>query len=213
MSRSLAYSVLDPITPEEGIEALESLVGGNLARVGVGRLRLDRAAATISEFRKLGYFENVVGDFDARNDADQSTATDRDGSVAVSRQDWSQLSAQDRRVELQRELRTILARELRMSASAINVDQPLPELGLDSMMAMAMLRATQKLVGINLSANMLFNHPTISSLAAYLADLLAPREVPQDATADVTFDSADSVLDELFDHVESASAVSESGIF
>ena len=44
MSRSLTYTVLDPITPDEGIEALDSLVGGKLTRVGVGRLRLDRAA-------------------------------------------------------------------------------------------------------------------------------------------------------------------------
>ena len=59
MSRSLTYSVLDPITPAEGIEALESLVGGNLTRVGVARLRLDRAVAAIPEFRELGYFERV----------------------------------------------------------------------------------------------------------------------------------------------------------
>ncbi|HME14103.1 MAG TPA: SDR family NAD(P)-dependent oxidoreductase, partial [Mycobacterium sp.] len=38
MSRALTYSVLDPITPDEGVEALESLVGGALTRVGVGRL-------------------------------------------------------------------------------------------------------------------------------------------------------------------------------
>ena len=35
MSHALTYSVLDPITPDEGVEALELLVGGPLARVGV----------------------------------------------------------------------------------------------------------------------------------------------------------------------------------
>ena len=60
MSHALTYSVLDPITPDEGIEALESLVGGPLPRVGVGRLRLDRAIAATPEFRELSYFENVV---------------------------------------------------------------------------------------------------------------------------------------------------------
>ena len=131
----------------------------------------------------------------------------------VSVPDWSQLSTEDRLSELQIRLRTLLARQLRMSAAAINVDQPFPELGLDSMMAMAVLRETRKLLGVDVSANMLFNHPTIASLAAYLADLLGPRDVPQDDTADATLDSAGSVLDELFDHVESASAGSESGIF
>jgi acyl carrier protein len=99
-----------------------------------------------------------------------------------------------------------------MSASAINLDQPFPELGLDSMMAMTVLRETQKLVGIDLSANMLFNHPTIASLATYVVGLLAPQEVPEEETADL-LDSGSGVLDELFDQVESASAGSESGIF
>jgi phthiocerol/phenolphthiocerol synthesis type-I polyketide synthase D len=103
-----------------------------------------------------------------------------------------------------------------MSASAINVDQPFPELGLDSMMAMTVLRETQKLVGIDLFANMLFNHPTIASLAAYVAGLLAPQEATQDDSEKAAVDLLDSgsgVLDELFDQVESASAGSESGTF
>jgi phthiocerol/phenolphthiocerol synthesis type-I polyketide synthase D len=216
MSQALTYSVLDPITPDEGVEALESLVGGALARVGVGRLRLDRAIAAAPDFRELNYFENVVSEFDKSlggATVDHRPAVEHGDQAQVSVPDWSQLSAEDRFSELETRLRTILARELRMSASAINVDQPFPELGLDSMMAMTVLRQTQKLVGFDLSANMLFNHPTISSLATYVADLLAPQEVPQDETADLELDSAGGVLDELFDQVESASAGSESGIF
>ena len=99
MSRSLTYSVLDPITPGEGIEALESLVGGNLTRVGVGRMRLDRAIAAIPEFRELGYFERVVEEFDTSSVDDRSTVDDRDRSVAPVR-DWSQIPAEDRFSEL-----------------------------------------------------------------------------------------------------------------
>jgi acyl carrier protein len=212
MSHALTYSVLDPITPDEGVEALESLVGGALARVGVGRLRLDRAIATTPEFRELNYFERIVGEFDVSTVEHRPAVTDAD-RAEVSVPEWLQLSAEDRFSELEMRLRTILGRELRMSASAIDVDQPFPELGLDSMMAMTVLRETQKLVGIDLSASMLFNHPTISSLATYVTDLLAPREMPQEHTADLDLDSAGGVLDELFDHVESASAGSESGIF
>ena len=215
MSRALTYSVLDPIAPGEGIEALESLVGGNLTRVGVGRLRLDRAVAASPQFRELGYFHTVVEELDVSSVDQRSTVDDGDRSVA-SIPDWSQIPAENRLSELEIRLRAILARELRMSASAINVDQPFPELGLDSMMAMTVLRETQKLVGTGLSANMLFNHPTISSLAAYLVEMLAPQQVSQEHSeengADL-LDSASSVLDELFDSVESASAGSESGIF
>ena len=177
MSRSLTYSVLDPITPGEGVEALESLVGGNLTRVGVGRMRLDRAIAAIPEFRELGYFERMVEEFDTSSVDDRSTVDDRDRSVAPVR-DWSQIPAENRCNELTIRLRAILARELRMPASAVDVDQPFPELGLDSMMAMTVLKQTQQLAGIDLSASMLWNHPTISSLAAYIAEMLAPQEVP-----------------------------------
>jgi phthiocerol/phenolphthiocerol synthesis type-I polyketide synthase D len=216
MSRSLTYSVLDPITPDEGIEALESLVGGNLTRVGVGRMRLDRAIAAIPEFRELGYFQGLVEEFDTSSVDDRSTVDDRDRFVAPVR-DWSQIPAENRSSELRIRLRAILARELRMPASAVDVDQPFPELGLDSMMSMTVLKETQQLVGIDLSASMLWNHPTISSLAAYLAEMLAPQQVAPEGRdeggADLTLDPAGSVLDELFDSVESASAGSESGSF
>ena len=210
MSSSLTYSILDPTTPGEGIEALQSLVGGNLARVGVARLRLDRVLAAIPEFRELGYFERVVGEFDTLSVDDRSTVDNGDRSLAPIG-DWSQIPAEHMFSELEIRLKAILARELRMSPSAVDVDRPFPEFGLDSMMAMTVLRQTQKLVGVDLSANVLFNHPTISSLAAYLVEMLAPQQVPQEDAVNLTLDSASSVLDELFESVESASAGSESG--
>jgi acyl carrier protein len=126
------------------------------------------------------------------------------------------MPAENRFRELEVRLRAILARELRMTPSAVDVNQPFPELGLDSMMAMTVLKETQQLVGIDVSATMLWNHPTISSLAAYVAEMLAPQQVAPEGRdeggADLTLDSETSVLDELFDSVESASAGRESGI-
>jgi phthiocerol/phenolphthiocerol synthesis type-I polyketide synthase D len=226
MSRSLTFSVLDPTTPDEGIEALEALVGANLTRVGVARLRLDRATAAIPGFRELGYFQRVVPELDAALDSavvqqmdpepaatggDRSAAGEPDRPGAASPPAWSQMSAEDARVALQTELQSILASELRMPASAVDPDVPFPALGMDSMMAMMVMRQTQRLVGIELSLTMLQNHPTISSLAAHLAETLAPQHASVQGVSD-RIESASSVLDELFDHVESASAGSESGI-
>jgi phthiocerol/phenolphthiocerol synthesis type-I polyketide synthase D len=212
MSRALTYSVLDPITPDEGIEALQNLVGGPLNRVGVGRLRLDRAVAATPEFRDLDYFGTVVSEFDATvgvTSTEHPATADNAGAPVAAAPDWSTLSTEDRLTELQTRLQAILGRELRMSPSAINLDAPFPELGLDSMMAMTVLKETKKLVGLDVSANMLFNHPTISSLAVYVAGLLAPPDTPEEDTADPAAASASGVLDELFDSVESASAGSE----
>ena len=214
MSSKLTYSVLDPITPDEGIEALRTLVGGPLNRVGVGRLRLDRAIAATPEFRELAYFDRIASEFEAAVAIVEHRPGAEAAVAAVAEApDWSTLSAEDRLTELQTRLQAILGRELRMSPSSISLDAPFPELGLDSMMAMTVLKETKKLVDLDVSANMLFNHPTIGSLATYVAGLLAPPDAPEEDSGGSAGEPERSVLDDLFDSVESASASSESGLF
>ncbi|MBB2992924.1 acyl transferase domain-containing protein [Mycolicibacterium iranicum] len=126
--------------------------------------------------------------------------------------DWSTMNRQQTVAELRTRLRSILARELGMPDDAVDFDIPFPELGLDSMMAMNLLRDAKALVRIDLSATMLWNHPSISQMSDFVADLLAPQqqaveeaepEVPED-------DESDSfgLLDELFDSIESSSVES-----
>ena len=93
-----------------------------------------------------------------------SSASAEDGDTPV----WSTMSAGEILRELEIRLQAVLARELGMPPSAVNMDQPFPELGLDSMMAMTVLRDAKRWVGTDLSATMLWNHPTVSSLAAFL---------------------------------------------
>jgi acyl carrier protein len=141
----------------------------------------------------------------------QSFSRDEPATVA-----WSEIPAETRRGELQTKLGAILACELGMAPSSVDVDRPFPELGLDSMMAMAVLKEARRLVGIDISATMLWDHPTISSLAAHFAELLTIKEISHDGgregVAEETTDTEGSVLDALFDSVESATAGSESGI-
>src|SRR6185295_16685875 len=68
VARSLTGSVLDPITPAEGIEALETLLGTGRTMTGVARLRTDRALAAFPEIRGLGYFTRVVEELDLADD-------------------------------------------------------------------------------------------------------------------------------------------------
>ena len=64
VARSLTFSALDPIAPAEGIEALEAVLAGDLSRVGVARLRLDRGAAAFPEIQQLGYFATLAEELD-----------------------------------------------------------------------------------------------------------------------------------------------------
>nr|MCH9736316.1 polyketide synthase dehydratase domain-containing protein [Actinomycetes bacterium] len=142
-----------------------------------------------------------------------SQSSDEPASTATEFVDWSSMTPKESVDELRVRLRAILARELGMPDSAVDFDMPFPELGLDSMMAMNLLRDAKQLVRIELSATMLWNHPSISQMSEFVAELLAPQqnadepEEPEEDDAD-SYAGSSSVLDELFDSIESSSAES-----
>ena len=159
IARSLAIDVLDPITPAEGIEAMESLVGCNLSRTGVVRLRLDRAAAAFPEICELGYFARLVEELDAVSNGG----------------DWP-------RPEALRELNPQEANEMvtarlrgRISAimgypngSAIDPSQPLTELGMDSLMAVRIRNTVRGDFGVEPLVALLLQGASLEDLTADL---------------------------------------------
>lgn len=118
---------------------------------------------------------------------------------------WAELTEDETRVQLRDRLRAILAREIGMPTDALRIDQPFPELGLDSMMAMTVLRDARQLVGMDLSATMLWNHPTVEAMSDLLTDLLEPARRSAATEPEPDDSDVDSVLDSLFDSVESLS--------
>jgi phthiocerol/phenolphthiocerol synthesis type-I polyketide synthase A len=150
---------------------------------------------TCVDIRSLRYEANQAG-------LAQGAAHDESAPPA-----WSQMPAADVLSELEARMRAILAHELEMPASAVDVNRPFPELGLDSIMAMAVLREAKRLLGFELSATILWDHPTASSLASYLSEMIAPPDTSEDGldedVVEATADPEGGVLDELFDHVES----------
>jgi acyl transferase domain-containing protein/acyl carrier protein len=117
--------------------------------------------------------------------------------------DWSAMTADEVVGELRVRLRAILARELGMPEAAVDFDRPFPELGLDSMMAMTLLRDAKALVQKELSATMLWNNPTVSAFARHVAGLLTPEPQPEPEPVQAAAEESFSVLDALFDSVES----------
>ena len=94
-----------------------------------------------------------------------------------------------------------------MPEAELELDRPFAELGLNSVMAMSIRREVEQLVGMELSATMLWNHPTIESLARFLAEKLSPETISE-AVSEAADGSSDSVLDSLFNSVESGSTES-----
>ena len=163
IARSLTLGVLDPITPVEGIEALESLVGGSLARVGVARLRLDRAAAAFPEIRQLGYFAKLVEELDALSDGGEWPGPDALRELELA--------------EAQRIVTTRL--RARISAimgfpddAAIQPNQPLTELGMDSLMAVRIRNSVRADFGVEPSVALLLQGATLVDLTSDLVGQL-----------------------------------------
>jgi phthiocerol/phenolphthiocerol synthesis type-I polyketide synthase A len=170
-----------PVTPEEAFAAWEYVDGYDIAQ------------AVMAPIASSG-----------------RTAPDA-GRTSRSAQAWSQMGPDELRSELEIGLRRILARELRVAETELDADLPFAELGLNSLMSMSIRREAEQLAGIELSATMLWNHPTIESLTTFLVEKLSSQQ-DSDSDIDVLSDSTNSVLDTLFDEVESAPAGIESGI-
>jgi phthiocerol/phenolphthiocerol synthesis type-I polyketide synthase A len=176
-----------------------------LERLGSRPVSPEEAFAAWDHLERYDVAQAVMAPLPSPDDAPAASETLTAATV------WSQLAPQDMLSELEAGLRAILSRELAIPEAELELNRPFAELGLNSVMAMSVRRETERFVGIELSATMLFNHPTVTSLAGYLAKKLLPQEDPHD-DVDMLSDSDSGVLSELFAHVESASAGSERGI-
>jgi phthiocerol/phenolphthiocerol synthesis type-I polyketide synthase D len=181
VARALTGSVLDPITPTEGIEALATLLGTDRSITGVARLRTDRALAAFPEIRGLGYFSRVVEELDA---------TDADGG------DWAGVDSLHG-VEAGEAKRIITERLcVRMAAvmgyadpAAVVTTQPLTEMGLDSLMAVRIRNTARADFGVEPPVALLLQGATLGDVAADLIGQLGLAE-PATGEADLVRDRA-----------------------
>jgi phthiocerol/phenolphthiocerol synthesis type-I polyketide synthase D len=160
VARSLTGSVLDPITPAEGIEALETLLGTGRTLTGVARLRTDRALAAFPEIRGLGYFSRVVEELDAA-----------DGGGG----DWAGIDslrsvdpAEAQRIIIDRLCIRIAAVMGYADPAAVAVTHPLTGMGLDSLMAVRIRNTARADFGVEPPVALLLQGATLTDVAADL---------------------------------------------
>ncbi|MDA2893503.1 type I polyketide synthase [Mycolicibacterium sp. BiH015] len=167
LASSLRFSVLDPISPDEGVEALGGVLAAGFSQVGIARLRLDRAAAAFPEIRQIGFFSDLVAELDV-DDADD----DWEGADALRNLDAAEIN----RVVVARLRRRIAGVMGYSDDSAVDTAKPLTEMGLDSLMAVRMRNTIRGDFGVEPPVALLLQGATLGDVALDLIRQLGLAE-------------------------------------
>ncbi|MFT4042003.1 MAG: type I polyketide synthase [Gordonia sp. (in: high G+C Gram-positive bacteria)] len=172
IAQTLSMTAIDPITPEEGIEALETLLQHDIAQAGVVRLRLDRVSAAFPELSQLGYFAALMAELNLSAEADDWTGVDPlrelDGPAVLD--------------AVTERLRSRIAAIMGYADnSAVDPGTPLTELGMDSLMAVRIRNTVRGDFGAEPPVALLLQGATPRDLAV---DLIKQLGLAQDENSD-----------------------------
>jgi phthiocerol/phenolphthiocerol synthesis type-I polyketide synthase D len=176
VARWMTGSVLDPITPAEGIEALESLLGTDRVMTGVARLRADRALAAFPEIRGLGYFTAVIEELDMAADVGEWAGIDA----------LRELDPVDAQRLVTDRLRARIAAVMGYrDEAAVDPTKSLIEMGLDSLIAVRIRNTVRADFGVEPPVALLLQGASLQDVAADLIGQLglAGDDAPRHADA------------------------------
>ncbi len=151
---------LSAFSPEKGIELLEQAISSG--RSEVAALPVDwRVFQSQLQAGGSSFFEEVIPP--ASDNLPSSAPPDQLKSLLET------TPAENRLIVIKQQVRARIVDVLRLdSAFTLRDDQPLPELGLDSLMALELKNSLQKELGVTLTPNFFFEHPTLDLAAMYL---------------------------------------------
>jgi acyl carrier protein len=134
------------------------------ARIGIGLIRWNKIAAR-SQSDAAGRMAGPAGARDAQPATQTGDATLMERLAAA--------PESGRAAILMERIHAIAGRVLGFPAGRkIDVQQPLQELGLDSLMALEFRNLLAAEVGRNLPSTLMFNYPALADVAGYLMELL-----------------------------------------
>ncbi|MFC9490684.1 beta-ketoacyl reductase, partial [Streptomyces hydrogenans] len=110
-----------------------------------------------------------------------------DGDAAETR-DWTRYAPGELLALLVDEVRREVAGEIKLAPEELELQRPLLEMGLDSVMTVAVRRRLERLFGLTLPATLLWNRPTVQAIAEYLVECLLPEGADEDADAGASGD-------------------------
>ncbi|GIH91733.1 type I polyketide synthase [Planobispora siamensis] len=156
-----ALPAVAPITPEEGVEALEALLGGDVDAAGVVRLDAAMAVAAFPGLARMPYFAELAGG---------ATGAEWGGTEALGEMDPGEALA-----VITAKVRERTAVVLGFEESWLEDGTVLTEAGLDSLAATRVRGTIEHDFGVGLPAALLLRGATLGDVAAAVAAELGIR--------------------------------------
>ncbi|HEY5832672.1 SDR family NAD(P)-dependent oxidoreductase [Streptomyces sp.] len=156
----MAALAVDPLTPDEGLDALRTIVGAGRPYTGVVRLDARRVVRAFPGIESVPFFADLLG----------SAAEDTGERFGV-----EELRRLDRTSALAAVVRRLAARVATVMGFAeqeIDTTVPLTELGLDSLVAVRLRNAVKQDFGIVLPETLLLRGGSLDEAAAALLSAL-----------------------------------------
>ncbi|MCG8918745.1 SDR family NAD(P)-dependent oxidoreductase [Actinokineospora sp. PR83] len=153
--------VLDPLGPQEGMEALEAVLASGRAATGVARLDLGTTMSLFPQLATRPFFELV-------RPAEQAAATG--GPAWAGMSELRALEPAAARQALEDHLVAIIAELMGFAAERIDRYVPLTQLGLDSLLAMRARGAVERDFGLPLPVPLLLRGASLAEIADHLAE-------------------------------------------
>ncbi|SHN29555.1 type I polyketide synthase [Cryptosporangium aurantiacum] len=172
-ARDTTNALLEPITPEEGMEALAAVLGSGRAVTGVTRLNAAQVLALFPRVGQIPFFAHVMAELSV---PDEPTA-DWIGVEALRALEPTQ--AWDGLID------RLLARVggiMGYRAGDLDFETPLTELGLDSLMAMRAKNAVEADFGVQLPVRLLLQGASLDDFVRHIGSEIGLPEREASAT-------------------------------
>jgi acyl carrier protein len=152
---------LHPITPAQGLAALERLLRQPVAQVGVMPFDAAEWTAAYPAAAESNMFLHL------RTRSAAAAPPPDDLRTALQAAEPGQ-----RRSIVETYLREQVGHVLRLSPASVDVHAPFQSLGFDSLMSLELRNALERGLGLTLPAALAWNYPTVAVLAPFLANKL-----------------------------------------
>lgn len=163
LEKHLDEEGLRGVKPEEALEMLGRLMMSDAAQVGVGNIDWQKVAA--SRYGIEERLSDFVGPF--KTGVAEAVTDVREAVMNA---------ASDERLELlNNQLKAIAAKVLRIAVDRVDINRPLNEMGMDSLMAVELLTNIESCYHVSLPASKLTAGSSIGVLSGVLLELLCGR--------------------------------------